>query len=445
MNSSWLPGQLASLAAFLCASYALKVREVFFFDAIVLASIFFISPVAVVFGSANSAAYMFDFFVPYLLWRGKDISQGIRDESLYIIFFIAASAGIVPLLTSIGYANSRIDFLMAFINAWRLVGGLIFALLLTYYIKINKINVQEIVFFVTLFGLYVTILVQIQAFQIIDFNIYEILRSEDLEDLKLNSGVADKKYIVLGFFKAAQGIVAVIFSCASLWLISNGINWRRYFGYFSFISNMVLLAQTGSKTSLVAMIFVIVYGAIFSGSGRVRLVCAGGLILSAVWISWVISDPSSQEYTNSTLYIILTSKGEDLTTVNDRLDTWGDTLNVFSNNVGFLIGVYFKSIPEFNPGYFHDEYLSVFALGGVAAIAMYFAAQIWIFILMRERIFKRIGLDRFKFDLSDMALMILISGNIHALSVAHFQPSMLFLVPVVLSISFYIMAIETGL
>ena len=156
------------------------------------------------------------------------------------------------------------------------------------------------------------------------------------------------------------------------------------------------------------------------------------IVLSAtsfLFINYTLTSDNSSSFVNSTVLRSIESRGQDLETLDIRLERFKESIETVLKHPVIILGLYDEKITDYNVVYFHNEYLSIFMLGGVISLFLYIAYISFLIVhLFKQR---KISI------LAKAALFILIGNLIQGFSVTHFQPGFLFLFSTGLSVIFY--------
>ncbi|OIQ89948.1 O-antigen ligase [mine drainage metagenome] len=425
---AWGFSAVISLAAY----RALRTGRIRSLLALALATVWFPAQFGELLHSPNSVFFPLDLAVAFagVLFLQRKLSfrhPGFDARPLLV------AAGVWPFLGSFLFATSSTQIAICLINLYRLAGTLmLYEVVVDECGGIDFRTMVEIGFRVTLLML---VTMALQGVGAIDTNIFDYAKNFDpLEYLRLVVDDPDFKFIVLGYFKAAQGIVFMVLLALGLAAYTQkGRYWFIRGGLITFGAS-VGLVLTGSKTSLVAAGAIMV-AAWLSSQRRYRLaVPLVALALGVVgFVGYVLTSPDASDYVNSTLYEYVKSGGSDVTTLNYRETRYQESLDTLLEHPLVLAGIYDERFPLYSVDYFHSEYLSILMLGGVVSVYLYLK-----FLLSLARALYARRRDS---PFAMAAWLALIGNAVQGLTVNQLEPGFVFVQSVAFSLFVYRMAL----
>lgn len=363
--------------------------------------------------SVNRLVYLPDFFVPILMWWAAGAWGRVSSTNRLTSALLLISAGLVPAVNSLFYAADGVAAMTGWVNCWRSFGVWAVYVLFCDGSK-NGFRLDDLTKLAAWLSVGLALILGVQLLTTFSTNLYEVLLTSGEG---YNSGIFDpnRGYWILGMFKAQIGFLAAIFfgiACTAF-LLQRPHAIRLV---STMAAAVVLAGSSGSKTSLlcialVPLLLLVIrpHRAMTLRAGLLFSLLAGGGVL--------LSSESMAPYLNDTLVNFITSGGRDVQTLDYRALTWARTVEEIARQPAILAGVYVHPVDSFSIGYFHSEYVSVTVLGGLQSLLIYAAALL---VLLRQ-------LLRSRSELRVPALIVFILGCFQALSVAHLQPSVLFL------------------
>lgn len=389
----------------------------------------FFAPLGLLLHSGNSVFYVFDIAVPVLFWWA--VRSG-PNPTLPPLAYLLIAAGIWPLLGAFIYKPSWTDFAIVATNCYRLVGACCLALALTR--RASSLSFSSIAVLFSIVGIVLLAVMVAQASGAIRTNAYELLwRSATYAEGYV---YADKRFVVLGMFKAEQGRIFDLILCFSTVLMCSNRSREYTFGLVATTLLFVALILTGSKTSILCGAVTLIGSAALFPSARLFVPLGAVAMLFIGFIRFVRNSFAARFLVNSTLYSFLSTNGGDTTTLDLRADRFGEVLSYISENPLILFGVHTHAGPQdMNTGYFHNEYLSVLTLGGVPSLILY-AIGITIIWLTMWRARTRSAFAR-------TGLLLLIANLVQGLTVAHVEPGFLFVSSTALSFFVYALGMHS--
>jgi hypothetical protein len=398
-------------------------------DALCIVSFLFLSPLGTLTGTINSVVYAFDLAVPVLLIRSWLIRAEVPLLALRTGWLLLISAGILPALTSIGYAATRVDYLTSALNCYRMIGVCALFWISSSRSFVAHIRLSDIRVISSLLMLSIISAMFFQDLFGIDTNLYEVIWVKSDERYVRYEDFADTRFIVLGMFKAQQALLLILGLCLCLSAFfdaptaeSSAAGKSLNVVFLTLI--LIALVFTGSKTSLLAALFLMLVAMFLSKGFSSRAVAAAILVLCVSLIVFIRYDPNADLYVNSTLLELIKSGGQDVTTLNHRTERYADVIAGLTENPLRLVGIYTSPVSEFNTSYFHNEYLGVLSLSGIPGLIIYVTALLYIagcgYSLMRSKSSADSAIGR-------LCLLVFCIGAFHGATVAHLQPGALFI------------------
>lgn len=400
-------------------------------------SLFFFAPLAVAKNSINSAIYLFDFvagpLIVLLFFQGR-----LRSDKRFPGYLLFISAGLWPFIGGVVYTYTATEFFINAANAYRLAG--IIGLTMLGSSREFKLNFSILTNGLMLLGGGVLIMMIMQSRGIIQLNLFDKIQIDTgaYEEAYLNyENFADAKFIILGMFKAHQGVVWMLLGAVGIgMLVSEGERLSAIRGVVLLGLSAGGLILTGSKTSLLALVVMVVAAANVFGIRKTAPALAVITFGFVLLVGFVMTDSSASSIINTTLYSWITSGGKDVDTYDERLSKYATVLGYLSENPLSLFGIPISRVPEVSVVYFHNEYLSILMLGGFVSLLLYlyFLAQVGAALWAYRR--------TSPFVVS--AFLAFLGNLVQAYTVVHLQPGFLFISSVGFSILLYKYGIEVG-
>lgn len=433
--NTWLWGWIFSLIMLLIVYFFSRKGGFQVLPSLLLGVIWFPSPLFYAIGGVNSVVYFFDFIVPIALtlgiknWRYSPVAM--KKVSLLLFF----SLGFMPIFTAIGYASSYVTFLLAFINLYRLTGALS---LMVYFSSLKERRIVNENYIFLGFGLaMITVVVAMvcQGFGHANSNILESILSQTT-NYEIQQENIDQQFIVLGMFRGSLGILGMVGISIMLSNTSKKFS-LTILRFIVGICGLLIIILSGSKTSLFCALLLILLNVtthkIFSKNSLI--IIASIFVLYSSY-QYIYDNEFTQQYVPPVLYNLITNNEGGLVTISSRLERYEESLDLVTSRpeifIGFVSPTTYRNISisnEVNVAYFHNEYLSVFMLGGIFSFTSYIAA---LFFLVHSFCKPKVG-NKF----SSFSTTVLTGSLIQGLTVAHLQPGILFPITTAILCSIY--------
>lgn len=442
----WLQCWIGSSIVALIVFKSMRAIGLSFAVSTTISVLCFPTPLLTLMNSGNSVLYPFDLAIIYVAYIFLKYNYRFRFNE-FPSTLILISAGLWPFIGSFLYAEGQTDIFINLINLYRLIGILMLAEIVS---KQNlSINFNVILKMILTLTFIYSVLIYLQFSGILSLNLYEIINNTDNADREISelNEIADTRFIILGYFKAQQGILFMMFFIFGFvsFGIKEGINGKKIFlGLNNNIIGILLcllagigLILTGSKTTIFAILFVSLLGFLISSDKIKSLIPFLIFFIIILTLLYFVSIGSEVDTViNSTLLNFINSGGSDVETLDSRRLKIDESMLLILSHPNILLGIYDQIMPDYNISYFHNEYLSVLMLGGGISFIMYLYSIFHIYI--------KLNLKR-KNGLFSQAIFLIFIGNlIQGYTVAHFQPSIFFIESAGLSILFYRMVIANG-
>jgi len=326
------------------------------------------------------------------------------------------------------------DILFAAMNTYRLAGAM--ALLVRLSAARGGRYIDSSRWRLTFSWIAIVLLAAIllQKFAGVNTNVFYSFPGGDLPN------TPNTQMIVLGLFRASVGILGLFAMCAFL---ASEAEWvgRWFFSLAGAFSGFAVIVLTGSKTSLVAAL-VLIASRIPIWRRFWSVANAAFIILLLVSVLLLTGPGITKEYVNAGLAKFSSSFGSERESFAWRVDLWQACMDDVGANpivaLGFPLqgtikisgtGAEEVEMSPYSPATYHNEYLSVFMLGGLLTLLAYLTGLMLIgYSLLRS---DSVSAKR------TFALLVLAGGLMEATAVAHLQPSLLFACPVFLCAAIY--------
>lgn len=414
MSQTLINGWLVSGAAYLLCFWILRHMGGGKWFALLAATPFFTSPLFIAIQGAGSYLFLFDFAVPFLVWRAfrglPAIPRGMQAASFLLLF----GAGIYPFMVSIGFAmGDRHQVLFMGISLYRLAGtiGLMICATQTPFSRPEQLRRGlPLLLFAVVCGVILGAVI-LQAFGFDTNSFYNWSETATMVDEK------DAGYSVLGLFRASMGIVGMMGIAAALSL-RRGVKLTEAIIIVGAVCGIGVILSTTSKTSM----FVALGTGAVAAALSLRQISVGKIVTSMVLFASVIFSlyaffdylPANVQKT-----IIGVLQGDET-----KWGTWYDrqarvdgTLEVLSKHPEIIAGLGLD--PRFSGArwaYYHNEYIGIAMHGGIISLSAYMAGLIVLGVMLIKRALVSGDV------LPTFAFLVFVGGLVQGYTVGHLVP-----------------------
>ena len=425
--SAWgISGIIAAAVLVRCRKAGLSGR-----DSCIIAAAFFPTPLGHLFGSGNSFVYAFDLLIPIAFFsaskRWERIPSRMKTAGLLILW----GGGLLPALTSLGREN-RFDALWNVVNLIRMAGCIAVMFQLATAKKSSKFAPNALLYCFSALSMGVFCAMLLNGTDLIKSDVFTHIQNvaasyQDSTELNL-----DRRFFALGLFRGSTGIIGTLGVLAFFATVSE----RKFspFAAIGAVSGLGAVVLIGSKTSLLTIVVIFLYSASRSLLKRPTFQVAAAMIAFAtivvLSVGALYKKPSLRTYVPPLMLDLLGVEGRvETPTLDLRVSRWSDTQEALTRTPLALLGLGQSENLEYNVSFFHDEYLSVLALGGIPGLACYLVGMVFLW----QAITWKKPVD----PIVEFARLCFISGLIQGFSVANLQPALLFVECVAITCTAY--------
>jgi hypothetical protein len=413
MNSIWITAWIISAVIALGVWMCARRGGLAWMESFILTAGFFPAPLFVAIGGSNSFIYAFDLVVPLALFLAIKRWPRIPRPARRAAVWLAAGVGLAPLVVLFAMAD-RLNVMYSAISFYRLVGAIaLMCVLSETAVGLDKGRDWLLAAFSWMnVILVVAALLQSQGW--INSNVFY----NAVEDASLE-GNESMRFITAGLFRGSLGIIGVLGWVAFLAQYNVG-GWRAALALAGGVAGTLQIVLCGSKTSLLAVLFITVAGcALFPQILRHLWGRLASLSLALVLVGGAYLLRLDSEYFSYTLGV-LGLADESLGTLDYRQQRWKEAMDFVAREPGVLVGA---ATPfgkeERGLSYFHNEYVTMLMGGGFWSAGAYLVGLLIVATtVFRQR--ARAGNGQV------FAALTLMSGLIQALTVNHLLPGIFF-------------------
>jgi hypothetical protein len=414
MSQTLINGWLVSGVAYLLCIWVLRRLGAGKWFAIIAATPFFTSPLFIAIRGAGSYIFLFDFAVPFLVWRAfrvlPTIPRGVQVASFLLLF----GAGIYPLMVSVGFAvGDRHQVLFMGISLYRLAGTIALMICATQ-TPFSRPELLRRGYPLLLYAVIGGVILGAVVLQASGFD------TNSFYNWSETSAMIDEKeagYSVLGLFRGSMGIVGMMGIAAALSL-RRGVRLTETLIIVGAVCGIGVILSTTSKTSL----FVALGTGVVAAALSLRQISAGKIMTSIVLLVAVIFSlyaffdylPANVQKT-----IIGVLQGDET-----KWGTWYDrqariesTLEVLDRHPEIIAGLGID--PRFSGArwaYYHNEYIGIVMHGGIISFSAYIVGLAILGTMLAKRAILTGDV------LPTFAFLVFVGGLVQGYTVGHLVP-----------------------
>lgn len=414
MNSVWITAWIISFILVAGVWFCSRRSGLGWRESLLFATAFFPAPLFVAMGGSNSFIYAFDFAVPAALLLAAQRWAQVPSRARQAAIWLLVGVGLVPLAVLAALAD-RLNLLYAIISGYRLAGALALMCLLS---AAATCLGEQRSWMIAAFSWMNLVLLGATALQSqgwINSNVfYSVADSAVWEEHE------SMRFITVGLFRGTLGIIGTLGWVAFLAQYSVRGS-RAALALAGGVAGVLVIIFCGSKTSLLAVLFItVIGGAVFPQIIRHLWGRLTAMTVALVFVAGAFLLRMESAYFTYTLGV-LGMADESLGTLNFREERWAEAMAFIARDPGVLMGVAtpFGS-EERTFSYFHNEYITMLMSGGIWSAAAYLMGLLIIAYASFRRRFVAGHCQVF-------AALTLLCGLTQAMTVNHLLPGIFFL------------------
>jgi hypothetical protein len=386
-----------------------------------LAAAFFPSPLGYAMSSQNSCVYVFDFFIPISLYLAHRAWRRIPFPLQIGALMLFLSAGVLPVFSASARAEA-FDALSNLVNASRLAGCLALMLFLSDKRKFAPIDRGAVLRGFSVLSIVLFAAMVLNGTELLKSDVFTAMQASAAAKPEASMLNLEKRFLALGLFRGSIGILGSLGVFAFLVRIRE--RRRSLLAPLGAICGLVSIVLIGSKTSLIAtgILFAVwtIRKFVLRPSKRLVAIVVIAAAVSGTFMAGLYAEESIRKLVPELMLDLLGLGAQVVTpTLDARATRWQDTLDMVLDDPATLLGFGSSEKVEYNVSYFHDEYLSVLALAGALGEVCYLCGLFFLW--------KGINSGRAETTIVEFARLAFLSGLINGVSVANFQPALLFI------------------
>jgi hypothetical protein len=411
VSGVWISAWLISLLSAGLACWCARKEGAAWTEAVLFAVAFFPAPLFVAIGGGNSFVYLSDLTVPVMVWLTWRRWRFVPAPARRIALWIVLGAGIIPFLVCAGFAERK-DLLFAAINLYRLVGAMCLMSVMSSAVLMQQPKGEHILLAFSLINVVLIMAMLLQGYGIMDSNLFYGVSDTAHEQVR---------FIAAGLFRGSLGMVGALGIIS--YLARRGTDApfnlsRTIVSVAGAIAGGSIIILSGSKSSLVAIVLLIGICAFFHRWIRHFWPKTLAFVFLTTTLCVAYFPKLGDSYLSYTLGT-LSLQEDSLQTFTGRQQTWREGFDLISSSPSILIGLPTSKVEELNTAYYHNEFIGLLMVGGIFSVGAYLIGT-W--LLGR-------GLFRNRSEAQAprvFAALVWLTGILHAATVNHLTPGILY-------------------